>query len=255
MLQVTPISAFQDNYIWCLHRENDHCCVIIDPGEAAPVIQFLQQYKKQPVAILLTHHHADHTGGLADLLSLWPDIRIIGAEADAARIPLLTEKVRDCDMLIIPEWQLQFDVLAVPGHTLGHLAFYAAPLLFCGDTLFSAGCGRIFEGTAAMMYHSLTRLAKLPDDTQIYCAHEYTLANLQFAISIEPDNLALIEYQQQCQHLRNLRQATLPVTLEKEKQINPFLRCENSILQQKHNKTSALELFTVLRAMKDIFKG
>ncbi|WP_372628229.1 hydroxyacylglutathione hydrolase, partial [Arsukibacterium sp.] len=149
----------------------------------------------------------------------------------------------------------QFQVIDLPGHTLGHIGFYSEPYLFCGDTLFSAGCGRLFEGSPAQLHHSLQKLAALPEDTEVYCTHEYTLANLRFAVTIEPDNQALLCYQQDCLKLRAQNRPTLPTRLATEKQINPFLRCENKALQRQFQQDNALDLFTRLRAMKDQFKS
>lgn len=255
MLQITPISAFEDNYIWCLCLPDRPECIIVDPGDASVVQNYLQQHQKKLTAILITHHHPDHTGGIAELKQQWPQVRVIGPAAEHHRISHLTEQVSDHQQVILPEFNCSFRVIAVPGHTLGHIAYYTEGLLFCGDTLFSAGCGRLFEGTAEQMFSSLNRLSDLPDNTLMYCAHEYTLSNLRFACHIEPDNQPLVEYQRHCQHLRLSAQPTLPVTLALEKKINPFLRCNNKDLQQKWQKNNALELFRWLRASKDQFKS
>ncbi|MDX3772789.1 hydroxyacylglutathione hydrolase [Chromatiaceae bacterium AAb-1] len=259
MLQITPIPAFEDNYIWYLCQPGHNFCVVIDPGDAKVVRSYLQQHHKTLVAILITHHHHDHTGGIAELLQQWPDARVIGPAAEQQNIPQLTETVTDNDQISLPQLNLTFSILAVPGHTAGHIAYYTPDTvgghLFCGDTLFSAGCGRLFEGTAAQMFNSLSRLAALPDQTQVYCAHEYTLSNIKFARFIEPDNTHLVEYQLFCQRLRQSNLPTLPVLLEKEKQINPFLRCNNKELQHKWQKNTAQELFSWLRATKDQFKS
>lgn len=255
MLQITPISAFEDNYIWCLCVPGQPECIVVDPGDARAVQNYLQQHQKNLTAILITHHHADHTGGIAELKQQWPQLRVIGPAAEQHRIPQLTEQVIDHQQVNLPELNCSFRVIAVPGHTLGHIAYYTEGLLFCGDTLFSAGCGRLFEGTAEQMFSSLNRLSALPDNTLVYCAHEYTLSNLRFACHIEPDNQPLVEYQRHCQHLRQSELPTLPVTLAQEKKINPFLRCNNKDLQQKWQKNNALELFRWLRASKDQFKS
>jgi hydroxyacylglutathione hydrolase len=255
MSQITPIPAFEDNYIWALCQPEHTDCLVVDPGDASAVIQFLQCEQKQLHTILLTHHHADHIGGVAQLCQLYPDVKVIGPAAEQHRIANMTQTVREGDQLTLSRFNLTFSVLALPGHTLGHIAFYSAPVLFCGDTLFSAGCGRLFEGTPSQMWQSLQKLLALPDETQIYCTHEYTLGNITFALHAEPDNAALRDYQQQCRILRQQNRPTLPSVLSLEKRINPFLRCNNKTLQQKWQKQTALDLFTALRAAKDQFKG
>lgn len=255
MSQIIPIPAFEDNYIWALCQPEHTDCLVVDPGQADAVLQFLQQQQKQLHTILLTHHHADHTGGVAQLCQQFPHVRVIGPAAEQHRINGMTQTVQQGDSVTIARFNLTFDVIELPGHTLGHIAFYSAPVLFCGDTLFSAGCGRLFEGSPAQMWHSLQKILALPDDTQIYCAHEYTLANINFARQIEPDNPALIEYERRCRQLRQENKATLPSTLMVEKQINPFLHCNNKTLQQKWQQNTAVELFAAIRAAKDQFKG
>ncbi len=259
MTQIIPLLAFQDNYIWVISAPDTEWCLVVDPGDANVVSNYLAQTNKKLLAALITHHHADHTGGLAALALQWPALRIIGPAAEHARIPTLTELVKDGDSISLPELNCQFEVFAIPGHTQGHIAFYSAPVLFCGDTLFSGGCGRLLEGeftvSAVSMFQSLQRLCLLPDTTQIYCTHEYTLANLRFALSIEPNNADLAHYQQQCQLKRITLQPTLPSNLVLEKKINPFLRCNNKDLQEKFHQNSAQSLFTYLRMLKDQFKS
>lgn len=255
MFQITPIPAFEDNYIWALCQPDTPYCLVVDPGDADAVLRFLTQHNKQLHTVLITHHHHDHTGGIARLAQLFPQLRIIGPGAEQQRIDGLTEQVQQGDTVHLPELNLQFNVIEVPGHTLGHIAFYSAPVLFCGDTLFSAGCGRLFEGSPAQMWQSLQELAALPDDTQVYCTHEYTLANLKFALFAQPDNAELASYAQHCAQLRQQNKPTLPALLGREKQINPFLRCNNKLLQQHWQQDSALALFTALRAAKDQFKA
>ena len=255
MLSISPLAAFEDNYIWCLCQPASSHCVVVDPGDAKPVLEFLQQQQKKLYAILITHHHPDHTGGLAQLQRAYPDVRIIGPAAEQSKIPVLTERVQQDDIVELTPLSCQFQVIDLPGHTSGHIGFYSKPYLFCGDTLFSAGCGRLFEGTPAQLHHSLQKLAALPEDTAVYCTHEYTLANLRFALTVEPDNQALQDYQQHCLNLRAKNRPTLPASLATEKRVNPFLRCENSALQRKFQQDDALSLFTRLRAMKDQFKS
>lgn len=259
MTDIIPLLAFQDNYIWVLSQQDSPWCLVVDPGDAAVVSRYLTQSNKQLLAVLITHHHADHTGGLSQLKQQWPALRVIGPAAEQAKIPELTETVVDGDTLLFPQLDQQFQVIAVPGHTAGHIAFYSAPVLFCGDTLFSAGCGRLLEGrfaeSAIKMYQSLQGLAGLPDTTQLYCTHEYTLANLRFAISVEPDNPDLRHYQQQSLIKRQNAEPTLPSNIGLEKKVNPFLRCENRDLQLKFKQSSAQSLFACLRMAKDQFKS
>ena len=255
MLQITPIPAFEDNYIWACCQPDKPFCLIVDPGDAAAVQHFLTNNGKTLSTILITHHHRDHTAGIAALREAFPDVRVIGPKAEATLINGLTEHVSDGDIVDIPQLNIRFRVKAIPGHTLGHIAFYSAPVLFCGDTLFSVGCGRLFEGSPAQMWQSLSLLQALPDDTHLYCSHEYTLANIRFALTIEPNNNDLINYAAQCQALRQKSLPTLPAILAKEKQINPFLRCNNKVLQEAWQQFSALALFTELRRAKDQFAG
>lgn len=257
-LHLHPIAAFRDNYIWALHDDDGHC-LVVDPGDAAPVIDWLEQQQYSLGAILVTHHHPDHVGGLAALLARWP-VPVYGP--DNEHISHISQRLADGDELTLTAPAVHFRVLAVPGHTLDHIAWFsdqtATPLLFCGDTLFSSGCGRLFEGTPAQMLRSLQRLATLPDDTLVCCAHEYTSANLAFSLAMLPDDPALHARQQQVQALRAREQPSLPVTLAAEKQHNLFLRCAEPMVQQSMIARGAepddvLSVFTVLRAEKDRF--
>jgi len=217
-----PLPAFSDNYIWMLHHAQR--AVVVDPGESAPVLAALRAGGLQLEAILVTHHHADHTGGVAELRAS-TGCRVIGPAAEA--VPEPAERVAGGDA--VEALGLRFEVLDVPGHTAGHIAFFCAdaggsPVAFTGDTLFSGGCGRLFEGTPAQMLASLDCLAALPGDTRICCGHEYTLANLKFARAVEPHNTALAEHEKRCRALRAEGLATLPAELSTEHAINPFLR-------------------------------
>ncbi|SEA90924.1 hydroxyacylglutathione hydrolase [Alkalimonas amylolytica] len=259
-LTITPLAAFQDNYIWCLTKPDSDALVVVDPGDADVVLQFARTTKRQLSSILVTHHHWDHTDGIAALKQHWPNTQIIGPDYEAERIPSLTQTVHDGDIVQLEEFDLQFQVLHLPGHTLGHIAYYqssvdGAPLLFCGDTLFSAGCGRLFEGSPEQMHQSLQRLMALPNETLIYCTHEYTLANLAFARAVEPDNQAVIAHLTKCQQLRDNQLPTLPSKLATEKAINPFLRCHLPDLQRKYTSSSEQAVFTALRSDKDRFKS
>jgi hydroxyacylglutathione hydrolase len=221
-MTLIPLPAFADNYIWMLH--DGHKALVVDPGDARPVFDALRTYGLQLESILVTHHHADHTGGVAELRNS-TGAQVFGPAAEEMPEPLTRlSGGQTCSAL-----GLTFQVMDVPGHTAGHIAFFCdtvdgAPLLFCGDTLFSGGCGRLFEGTPAQMLASLDSLAALPDATRVCCTHEYTLSNLKFACAVEPSNVALQQYQAHCQQLRASSLPTLPSSMALERQINPFLR-------------------------------
>lgn len=252
-----PLPAFNDNYIWTLH--DGHQAIVVDPGDADGVTRWLQQHGLQLQAILITHHHSDHTGGVAALQAL-TGARVFGPVYE--HLDFEFEPVREGDRLEVQN--LTFEVMHVPGHTAGHVTYYSddaggRPLVFCGDTLFSAGCGRIFEGTPAQMLQSLQRLSALPDETRVCCAHEYTLSNLRFAQAVDPANPALATYTTECQALRRGNQPTLPSTIGLEKRINPFLRCQDPAVVRAaltHVPASAddeLAVFTTLRQWKNDF--
>jgi hydroxyacylglutathione hydrolase len=254
MLHIHPIPAFQDNYVWALF--NDRHAVLVDPGDAGPCVRFLESEDLTLSALLITHHHADHTGGIATLAERYRP-RIIGPANET--IAHCTERVSDNSHVAIPELDLSFEVISTPGHTLGHVAYYGTNRLFCGDTLFACGCGRLFEGTAAMMHASLQRLARLPDETEIFCAHEYTLSNIAFAKSVDGSNAALLARESAETAKRRRGQPTLPATLALEKATNPFLRCDDAALARaaerhlKRRPQDAVEIFATLRKMKDEF--
>jgi hydroxyacylglutathione hydrolase len=259
MPSVEPLPAFSDNYIWLL-RHGDSAFVV-DPGDAEPVRRRLAELGVDLRGILLTHHHFDHVGGVDALKSAY-ECTVYGP--DNPRIDGIDVMVGDGDRVAIDGFS--FEVLAVPGHTLDHIAYFAGasgqepPRLFCGDTLFAGGCGRIFEGDAPMMHRSLQRLAALPAQTRVYCAHEYTLANLAFARAAEPDNEALAERERRSQALRDDGQPTLPSTIALERETNPFLRSAEPALHAQlvragrtPDASSPSAVFAALRAWKDSF--
>lgn len=248
MLEVLPISAFQDNYIWLL-RSGNHAAVV-DPGDAVPVISVLEKLNLQLDAILITHHHADHIDGVMDLLQRWPAITYAPKRESYS---FTHTQVEEGDEIVLPSLGVKFDVMEVPGHTLGHVAYYGANCLFCGDTLFSGGCGRLFEGTPEQMYTSLQRFAQLPPETAVYCTHEYTEHNLSFARRLEPHNPQLINRQHEVELLRKDKQPTLPSSIGTELETNPFLRCHIAEIQlasgiENHNP---IEVFSSIRRLRN----
>ena len=260
-MKLIALPAFSDNYLWLWQQ--DQLAVVVDPGDAAPVQQALAQHGLTLAAILVTHHHADHTGGVHEL-HLATDARVYGPARE--EVPAPFTPVMQGDTMDLLGQQVQ--VIDVPGHTAGHVAYFLPhatphPVLFCGDTLFSGGCGRIFEGTPAQMLASLDSLAALPLNTQICCAHEYTLSNLRFACAVEPGNTALQGYTAKCHQLRDQGTPTLPAQLGNELQINPFLRARHPDVRHavaQHAGLSALEqtddvaVFAALREWKNNFK-
>ncbi|MBO1519820.1 hydroxyacylglutathione hydrolase [Oceanisphaera sp. DM8] len=263
-MNISPICAFQDNYIWLL--SNNKHAVVVDPGQAAPIEQVLAERGLILTDILITHHHYDHTGGVQALLKNWPHAKVY-APADEPLPSSNAVALNDGDTLNLSELNLTFNVMKVPGHTLGHIAFYAAndndsvshPLLFCGDTLFSGGCGRLFEGTPQQMYDSLQRLKALPDATQVYCTHEYTQSNLAFGYAVEPSNNALKKHIQSVAKCRQQGIPTLPSSIGLEKAINVFLRSDLANVKasiQAHAGaplTESTQVFAALRRWKDDF--
>ncbi|MCL6702466.1 hydroxyacylglutathione hydrolase [Pseudomonas sp. T1.Ur] len=255
MIQISALPAFTDNYIWLLQDHTTQRCAVVDPGDAAPVRAWLDAHPGWTLSdILVTHHHHDHVGGVESLKSA-TNATVFGPASE--NIP--ARDIALSDNANITVLGLEFDVHAVPGHTLGHIAYYHRGLLFCGDTLFAAGCGRLFEGTPEQMHHSLSRLAALPEDTLVYCTHEYTLSNLKFAAAVEPGNPDVAARLEKVVEQRNQGVMTLPSTLALEKLTNPFLRTSETSVKQKaderngqRNQTPS-EVFAALRAWKDKF--
>jgi len=259
---VHQIPCLNDNYVYLLTHEKTNQCIAIDPPEAQIVLDFTQKYSFQLEALWITHHHWDHIGANSDLKKLIPELKIFGYEEDAHRIPEITHLLKDKDSVFAFEFTNEFTVMHVPGHTSGHIAFYCEHLktLFCGDTLFAGGCGRLFEGTAEQMYHSLIKkIALLPPDTLIYCAHEYTEKNLEFALTIDPQNRFLIERIRKVKELRNKNKPTVPSLLKEELLTNPFLRVHtdellNSLkVKTQINTADPIEVFKNIRLLKDAF--
>lgn len=257
-LQILPIPAFQDNYIWLMYRPGEAGACVVDPGDAEPVIKALEQQQLSLQSILLTHHHPDHTGGVRELVK-YSGAKVYGP--DSTRFRDIDEVLHHGDQRQI--LGIDFKVLAVPGHTLDHIAYHGQlgdrSILFCGDTLFSAGCGRLFEGTAPQMLESLDRLSGLPDTTEVFAAHEYTLSNLHFALAVEPDNPALQKRFEEVERLRKSKTPSLPSTIALEKATNPFLRVrEASVINaaQQHRGVDSNDpatVFAAIRRWKDTF--
>lgn len=259
MLTLHPIPAFTDNYIWCLHDNQN--AYVVDPGQADPVQDYLLDRGLILKGILITHHHWDHVSGIEALSQSYPGIHVWGPAKET--IPGRTVALVEGDSVQL-NWDLEFGVLEVPGHTLGHIAYYAptspfGPLLFCGDTLFSSGCGRLFEGTPEQMHHSLSKLVALPPDTIVCCTHEYTTANLAFAVAVEPDNADIQERVSAVAKLRDQNLPSLPSSIGLEMKVNPFLRVTESTVLESLQKNcgkrpdNEVASFATLRQWKDNF--
>jgi len=255
MIQISALPAFTDNYIWLLQDHATQRCAVVDPGDAAPVQAWLDAHPGWVLSdILITHHHHDHVGGV-EALKKATGATVYGPASES--IPGRDVALKDNDKVRVLGWD--FEVYAVPGHTLGHIAYYHHGLLFCGDTLFAAGCGRLFEGTPEQMHHSLGRLAALPEDTLVYCTHEYTLSNLKFAAAVEPGNPDIATRLEKVTRQRQNGVMTLPSTIALEKLTNPFLRTGETLVTQKVDERNGAqnrapsEVFAALRAWKDKF--
>lgn len=254
MLRVEAIPALKDNYIWAVVRGDR--CVVVDPGEAAPILSWMTARELHLSAILITHHHGDHVGGVPALLKQ-ARVPVYGPAKEA--IACVSHPLTDGAQLELPEINAAFRIMEVPGHTLGHIAYYGAGMLFCGDTLFACGCGRLFEGSPAQMYASLQRLAALPGETLVYCTHEYTLDNIVFALEVDPDNSALRERASQDRAKRAQDLPTLPSNIRLELATNPFLRCHTPALRQAaetyagHTLPTDIDVLGVVREMKNHF--
>lgn len=255
MLDVSPIPAFEDNYIWLLKEPGSSRAAVVDPGDEEPVLAVLEAQGLDLSAILVTHHHYDHVGGVEALRTAFPRARVFGPEDH--RIHGLTDPLHEGNEVRIPGLTEGFRVLEVPGHTSTHIAYLGAGTLFCGDTLFAAGCGRVFDGTFEQLAASLERIADLPSDTLCYCAHEYTLANLGFAKWVEPTSAAITEREQEALELRKADQPTVPSRLAEELTTNPFLRTgvpevkAAAEVQAGRSLATSADVFTALRRWKD----
>lgn len=254
-LTIHPIKAFNDNYIWALVDAEKKSLWVVDPGDATPVIEFLEKNHLNLNGILITHHHADHCGGVSVLKEKYNSL-VYGPMHSSIQA---TDVAVDGEKIFLPDFDLTLKVLSIPGHTLEHVAYYCASenFVFCGDTLFSAGCGRIFEGTFEQMYDSLKKLVNLPDETKIYCGHEYTLSNLMFAKHVEPDNENIDSYISYVQDCMKNNRPSLPSNMQLEKKVNPFLRADSQSIINNLNDhlTDPVQIFAELRRLKNDFKN
>ncbi len=254
-IQIIPVPAFKDNYIWLIH--DGIRAVAVDPGDAAPLISTLSTLNLNLEAILITHHHQDHIGGVADLLNQFPDLKVFAPKLEHYAFKHIP--VGEPDKFKCTAWLPELKVMDLPGHTLGHIGFYIEyydqKWLFCGDTLFGAGCGRLFEGTPLQLFSSLQKLAALPADTQVFCTHEYTLHNINFALTLEPGNEVLMQRHQDTTNIRNAELPSLPSTIALELATNPFLRCDSKQIQLSTQllNQSLLQVFIKIRELRNCY--
>jgi hydroxyacylglutathione hydrolase len=258
MLQVKRLPALSDNYIFLLHDPQKNIAAVVDPAEPEPVLDCLKELGAELVTIFNTHHHSDHVGANRALMQKFPQLIVYGGAEDRGRIPGQMVYLQEGDRVQFSDRTAE--VFFIPGHTRAHIAYYFPPSspegtgeLFCGDTIFSGGCGRLFEGTPAQMVDSIGKLRQLPDNTRVWCAHEYTLGNLKFAVTVDPDNTDLQNRYHQVQELRSRGEATIPSLLGVEKRTNPFLRWDSEALKKAMGLTEPARVFGKLRGMKDVF--
>ena len=255
MIKIHPVPAFTDNYIWVIH--NDDHALIVDPGESQGVLNYLKQHQLQLQAILITHHHYDHINGVEEVLQQHPNAQVYAPADD--RIPFAYKTMQEGSHIQFEQPAIALDVLETPGHTLTHIVYHNDEVLLCGDTLFSMGCGRLFEGTPEQMVHSLNKIKRLPPHLKVYCTHEYTLDNIRFAEAADPNNAAIQDYKQHVINLRETGTPSLPTTIEQQVSLNPFLRSEDINIQNNLKKTlqipvdDTVSAFAALRSWKDRF--
>ena len=256
MLEIIPLSALKDNYIWLLKNQINRHIAIIDPSETKPVLERIEHENLVPIAILITHHHWDHVGGILGITKQF-DIPVYTPKTES--VTGSTDLVSEGDLVALPELNINLKILDVPGHTSGAIAYYTDGMVFSGDTLFTAGCGRIFEGTSSQMHASLSKFKTLPGSTLLYCGHEYTVENLKFAANVEPQNKLIHKRLKLAQQARKSNQSSVPSTLIQESQTNPFLRCEEPSVMSAASDFSgkklnnAVDVFTAIRQWKDNF--
>jgi len=260
MKNVIAIPAFQDNYIWAISNSDNSSVLVVDPGDPLPVLNFLKANKLSLAGILLTHHHADHSAGILPLCTHFKSIPVYGPAQEKKPVAGVTHFVHEKEVISLPSF-MSFQVFDIPGHTQGHIAYGGSNSLFCGDTLFACGCGRLFEGTPTQMYHSLDKIKKLSKNTLIYCGHEYTLSNIAFAKTVDPDNEMIRKREAYVKQQRAQGLPSLPVLLAEELETNPFLRCDNQAIidsVRKHSHSpwphpDPILIFAYLRQWKDNF--